>query len=133
MKPLQRKPDKDMKTLIKRKSYCLRSRCGNRALELIADLGPDRPVDRRMRAIRLALDDRGPAVGGGADRHMQRYLAEERHGQTLGFVARAAMAENIRLRAAMRALEITHILDDAEHGHVDLLEHRQSAPRIDQR
>src|ERR1700722_18912224 len=86
-----------------------------------------------MRPIRLAVDDRRPRIGGGTDRHMQRYLAEKRHAQTLGFVARAAMTKNVRLRAAVWALEITHVLDDAEHRHIDLLEHRQSAPRIDQR
>src|ERR1700742_5191743 len=86
-----------------------------------------------MRPIRLALDNRGPAVRSGANRHVQRNLAEERYSEALGLMTRAAMPENIRLRSAVRTLEIAHVLDDAEHGHVDLLEHRQSPPRVDQR
>src|SRR5271154_165659 len=97
---------------------------GKWALELIADLGSDRPVDRRMRPVRLALDDGGAVVRAGADRHIQRNFTEERHRQTFGLMARTAMTEDIRLGAAMRTLEITHVLDNAEHRHVDLLEHR---------
>jgi len=46
---------------------------------------------------------------------------------------RAAVAEDIRSSAAMRTLEITHVLDNAENRHVDLPEHREAAPRVDQR
>src|SRR5712664_2261739 len=82
---------------------------GDRALELIADLGADGPVDRRMRPVRLARHDGIARIRGGADRHMQRNLAQKRHPQPLRLVARAAMAENVRPRAAMRALEIAHV------------------------
>jgi predicted 2-oxoglutarate/Fe(II)-dependent dioxygenase YbiX len=43
------------------------------------------------------------AVRGLADRHVQRHLAEERHAEPLGLVARAAMAEDVGALAAMRA------------------------------
>src|SRR5215813_6862704 len=86
-----------------------------------------------MRPLRLALDHGSTAVGGSADRDVQRDFAEERHPETLGLMARTAMAKDIGLGTAMRALEVAHVLDDAEHRHVDLREHRQPAPRIDQR
>ena len=43
------------------------------------------------------------------------------------------MAEDVRPGAALRTLKITHVLDNAENRHIDLLEHRQPAARIDQR
>ena len=54
---------------------------------------------------------------------MERHRAEERHADALRLVLGAAMAENVRALAAMRAEEIAHVLDDAEHRHVDALEH----------
>src|SRR6201989_353881 len=104
---------------------------GDNALKLIANLLADGTVDRRMGPIGLAHHPGSTGVGRGPDRHMQRDFAEEGHAQPLGLVPRAAMAENVRAFAAMRALEIAHVLDDAEHGHVDLLEHRKPPPRVD--
>src|SRR5918999_3199703 len=106
---------------------------GNRALKLVANLGPDGPVDRGMRAIRLASHHRIAFIRGGPDRHVQRDFAQEWDTQPLRLMARAAMAENVRARAALRTLEIAHVLDNAEHRHVDLLEHRKPPPRVDQR
>src|SRR5258705_13911282 len=105
---------------------------GDDDLELVADLGPDRTVNRRVLPFRLAVDHRIARIGGGADRHVQGDFAEERHAEFFGLVPCAAMAEDVGPGAAMRALEIAHVLDNAEHGHVDLPEHRQSAPCIDQ-
>src|SRR3546814_6234649 len=45
---------------------------------------------------------------------------EELHAQALGLAARAAVAEDVRLVAAIGAHEDAHVLDDAEHRHVDL-------------
>src|SRR5262249_28527006 len=64
---------------------------------------------------------------------MQRNLAEERNTLPLRLVARPAMAENIRARAALRAEEIAHILYNPKHRNIDAVEHGNSAPRIDQR
>src|SRR5215831_5939370 len=97
-------------------------RC-DRALELIAYAGANSAVDRRMRSVRLAHHDGIAGIGGRADRHVQRDFAKERHSQPLSLVPRAAMTENVRARATMRALEIAHVLDNAEHRHIDFLEH----------
>jgi hypothetical protein len=63
---------------------------------------------------------------------MQRDLAEEGHAQALSLFARAAMAEDFGPLAAMGAEEIAHILDDAEHGHLDLAEHVETLAGIEQ-
>ncbi len=47
-------------------------------------------------------------------------------------LAGAAVAEDLAAPAAMRAQEIAHVLDDAEHRHVDLLEHVQPLARVDE-
>ena len=86
-----------------------------------------------MRPVRPLSTDRQAGVRVLADLHVQRHLAEERHAEALGLVARAAVAENVRSRAALRAQEIAHVLDDAEHRHIDPLEHGDAAPGIDQR
>src|SRR5436190_8001432 len=79
------------------------------ALKLVADLGSDRAINRRVRAVRLAGHHRITRIRGGANRHMQRDFAQKRYAQPLGLVSRTAMAENVRSRAAMRTLEIAHI------------------------
>src|SRR5581483_5039119 len=95
------------------------------ALELLTHLVRNGAVDRRMRPIGLADDDGGAGIRGLANRHVQGHLAQKRDAQPLCLVPRPAMAENIRARATMRALEVAHVLDDAEHRHVDLPEHRK--------
>src|SRR6201989_3676100 len=85
-----------------------------------------------MRAVRLAFHHRRSRIGGGPDRHVQRDLAEERHAEPLRLMPRTAMTEDVRSGAAMRALEVAHILDNTEHGDIDLLEHREPTPRVDQ-
>src|SRR5436305_15300104 len=88
----------------------------NDTLKLVAPPGADRPVDRRMLAVRLAFHYRRAGIRRRSNRHMQRDFAQKRHAQPLRLVPRPAMAENVRTRAAMRALEITHVLDNPEHG-----------------
>src|SRR5207302_1270915 len=85
----------------------------------IADLGGDATVDRSMGTIRVGRDHWTAGIRRLADRHVERNLTEEWHAETLRLVARAAVAENIGARAAMRAQEVAHVLDDAEHRHVD--------------
>src|ERR1700687_573542 len=127
--------DEGMTASLKRKSHRAAGRasggCDN-TLELIADLASDRPVDRGMRPIRLAVDDGRPRIRGGANRHVQRDLAQKRHAKPLGLVPWGAVTEDVRFGAAMRALEIAHVLDNAENRHIDLLEHREPPPRVDQ-
>ena len=43
------------------------------------------------------------------------------------------MAEDLAALAAIGAEEIAHVLDDAEHRHVDLAEHVEALARVDQR
>jgi len=47
--------------------------------------------------LRLGGDDGRTAVAGNPDVEVQRHLAEERDAQLLGFLARTAMAEDMRL------------------------------------
>src|SRR3954463_12374757 len=110
----------------------IRSGRGDDALELVPHLSRDGAVDRRMGTVRLAVDHGRAGVRGGANRHVQGDLAQERYSELLGLVARAAMAENVGFRAALGTLEVAHVLDNAEHGHIDLLEHREPSPRVDQ-
>src|SRR5262245_55991661 len=113
-----RKRDKGMTALLDQ-SRRAASGSSDNALKLLANFGANRAVDRRVRTVRLAVDDGRAGVGGGANRHVQRYFAEEWNSELFSLVPGAAMAENIGARAAMRALEIAHVLDNAEHGHVD--------------
>src|SRR5665213_2261135 len=85
-----------------------------------------------MRTVGLAFHHRRSRIRSDANRHVQRNFTQERHPQPLGLVPRAAMTEDVGFGAAMRALEIAHVLDDAELGNIDLPEHRESPPRIDQ-
>src|SRR4029077_11762772 len=93
----------------------------------------DVPVGGGDRARRLRHDDGLPAVGGFAKRKLERDLAEEGHADARRLSSRAAMAENIVTRSAVRANEHAHILDDAENWRVDLAEHLDAATRIDER
>src|SRR5437879_12985291 len=99
------------------------------ALKLVTDLGPDGPVDRGMRTVRLARHHRGTGIGSGPDRHVQRDLAQEWDAQPFRCLPRTAMTENVRARAAFGALKVAHILADAEHRHGELLEHATPPPR----
>src|ERR1700688_414611 len=78
------------------------------ALDLLKYLGGDLAIDFGVRAVRLGGDHRHAGIRFLADRHVQRHFAEERHALALGFLARTAIAENIRSRAAARAEEIAH-------------------------
>jgi len=85
-----------------------------------------------VHAARLADDDRPAAVGGLADRGVERDLAEEVAAHLLRRRARAAMVEDIGALAAMGAAEIAHILDDPEDRHVDLAEHVETLAGVEQ-
>src|SRR5215210_2497417 len=91
---------------------------GNDALQLIANLATDRAVERRMRAIGLAVDHRRARIGGRANRHMQWNFAQKRHPKPLGLLARAAVAEDVRAGPAIRALKIAHVFDYAENRYI---------------
>src|SRR3546814_16849816 len=58
-----------------------------------------------------------------ADLDVERDLTEKLDAELGRLLARAAIAEDVALMAAFRTLEVTHVLDDAEHRHVDLAQH----------
>ena len=99
---------------------------GNHALELIADLGADGAVDRRMRPVGLARPPR-------ADRHPRWRESPCAAGTSprKGTPSRSASwrappwPKMSDLVPQCGHWKVAHVLDDAEHGHVDLLEHRQ--------
>src|SRR5262249_2350896 len=101
--------------------------------DLVPDTRGDGLKGPGVRTVWLGDDDRMAAVGGLADREVGRDSAEELGAELLGFPAGAAMAEDVAALAAMGAEEIAHVLDDAEHGHVDLAEHVEALARIEQR
>src|SRR5436190_13309556 len=94
--------------------------------ELLPHPAGDVPVDLGVRAVGLGDHDRMAAVGAHADVEMQRHLAEEGDAELFGFLARAAMAEDLRPLAAFGAEEVAHVLDDAEHRYRHLAEHAQA-------
>src|SRR6266436_4220362 len=93
------------------------------ARDLLPDADGHLPEDDGMRVVGLGNGDRDPAVGGLADLDIERHFAQKLDAEPLGFVAGAAMRKDLAAAAAMRAQEIAHVLDDAEHRHVDLCEH----------
>ena len=56
------------------------------------------------------------------DEEPLQFLGEQRHLQALRFPFAAAFAEDVLFVAAVRADVRAHILDDAQHRHLDLLE-----------
>ena len=62
---------------------------------------------------------------------IDRDLAEERHAGFLGQFPAAAVAEYV-MALAVRADEVAHVLDDAEHRHAHLAEHFQALASVDQ-
>src|SRR5688572_27029247 len=71
-------------------------------LQPVADTRGDLAIDLRVRSIRIGRDHGSARVGGLADCHVQRHLAEERHAEFLRFLVRAAVTENVVALAALR-------------------------------
>ena len=100
------------------------------ALDGRKHLSGDVAIDFGVRSVGLGRDHRQAGVRRLTDRHVQRYLAKERHAEPLSLVPRAAVTEDVRARAAFRTEEVAHVLDDAEDRDADPLEHPQAAQRI---
>src|SRR5208282_881454 len=75
--------------------------------------------DERVRIVGIGDGDRRSRVGGLADPQVERHLAEKLGAEPFGFEAGAAMRKDLAPTTAMRAQEIAHVLDDAEHRDVD--------------
>src|SRR5688572_28338590 len=124
-------------------AFCLRGRADGRGDGIAPARGLDRetggelsrgPAERqRLRRIRRADDDRHAAVPTLAHRGVERDLAEERDAPALRLGARAAVGEDLVPRVAARADEVRHVLDQAEHRHVELVEHGDRLDRVVER
>src|SRR5215213_8193872 len=88
---------------------------------------------RGLRRLRLADDDGDATVSTLAHIQSERHRAQERDAVLLGQLLPAALAEDIVAHPRVRRDEITHVLDDAEHGHGHRLEHPESAPHVHHR
>ena len=102
-----------------------------------AQLGDDRlghlEIGAGLRAIWVRDHRRSAGIGFLADQQVERDLAEKVHAKLLGGASRAAVAEDLGAAAAVRADEVAHVLDDAEHRHVHLAEHVERLARVEQR
>src|SRR5262245_60552155 len=87
----------------------------------------------RFGTVRLLGHNGRSGIGGLADRGHKRNLAEEIRAELRRRLARAAVAEDVTLLAAMRAVKRAHVLDNAEHRDGGGLEHRKTLARIDKR
>ena len=92
----------------------------------------NRLVDLRRRTLRIGLDGRLASVHLHADRHVERQRAEHLDLVVLGHPVAAAGTENGFGVAALGADVDAHVLDDAEDGNADFLEHLEALPRIEQ-
>src|SRR5215510_1637445 len=113
--------------------YDLRSGLSARpTLELSKDLARDIAINSRMLAVGGCCNYRKSGIRFLAYRHVQRHLAEEGYAKAFRLMPRPTVRKNIGSCAATRAKEITHILNNAEHGNIHAFEHRNPAPCIDQ-
>src|SRR5439155_17889599 len=79
---------------------------------------------------RIGDDDRLSLVAGLQHAWVEWYLTEQRELQCRGETLATSRTEQCRWLAAMRALEPTHVLDDAQYRHVHALEHLCTAERV---
>src|SRR5262249_36834257 len=90
--------------------YDLRRSAAGAALELVAHAFSNRAIGLGVLPVGLGRDHWQPCIRLLADDHVQRHFTEERHPEPLRLVACAAVTENVGARAALRALEVTHVL-----------------------
>ena len=81
----------------------------------------DAAIGLRLVGIRRGGNDRRAGIGRGADVGVFSGTSPR-----CQFPATAHGQEFPPISAAIRAAEVAHVLDDAEHRHVDLLEHRHA-------
>src|SRR5215472_13180643 len=110
-----------------------RATLGVGAGDLLPNPRGDMAEDERVRVVGLSDGDRRSAVGGLADCDVERHLAEKLGAEPFGLMTGAAVTEDLAAAAAVRTQEIAHVLDDAEHRHVDLLEHVEPLAGVQER
>ena len=109
-----------------------RRRTPHRGLQQSFELGREPEIDRRVRSLRFGAHHGAAGVGRLADRYIERNFAQEGRAHCLRVAPRAAVRENVAALTATRTQEIAHVLDDAENGRLDLLEHGDGPPRVEQ-
>src|SRR6056297_2319995 len=87
----------------------------------------------RLGRVGFGDHDRRTAIRGGADVDMQRYFGHQGNAHLLALRLDPAMAEDMFLMAALAADMGGHVLDHAEHRHLELVEHVDPLARIQQR
>src|SRR5690349_3497789 len=106
---------------------------GRSALHGADDGVRDREIRLRHGRARLRDDDRPALVAADRDLRIERNLSQEGHAELLRRARSPAVLEDLLAVPALRADVVGHVLDDAEHRHVDLLEHREALARVDER
>ena len=87
----------------------------------------------RAGGIGFGDHDRNAAIAADADRLVERQPAEERDIELVGHLLAAAMAEDVGLVMAVRALVETHVLHEAERRDLQLLIHAHRAAAVGER
>src|SRR5438552_17974495 len=97
--------------------------------DLHGDAAGDLLVDVRGRTVGIGDDGRHARVGLLADPDVERKLTQELDAVVLAHLEPAALAEDVLLVTALAADMEAHVLDDAEDGNADLLEHLEALAR----
>src|SRR5713101_3529496 len=93
----------------------------------------DRPVDFRRPALGIGDHGRLARVGVLADIDVERQGPEKLGAVFPAHALGAALPEDVLLVAAVRADVRAHVLDDAEDGNADFLEHLEALAGVDER
>ena len=91
------------------------------------------PQPERGAGLRLRGHDRNAGVAAERNLRIDRDRSQKRNVQLLRGALASAVFEDLVAVSALRTDVIRHVLDDPEHRHVDLLEHRQALAGVDQR
>src|SRR5208282_3604804 len=102
-------------------------------LHLFHNLGRDFAERRCHRMAGIRRDNRIGVVAAFAQLAHERKLAQERNPKFFCVARAAAVRKDLVAAATLAADVIAHVLDHAEHGHVDLAEHLDAALYVDKR
>src|SRR6266571_1375220 len=105
--------------------------CGLRDLD--GEPARDRPVDLRRPAVGIGDHGRLARVSVLADIDVERQGPEQLGAVLPAHTLGAALPEDVLLVTAVRADVRAHVLDDAEDGNADFLEHLEALAGVDER
>src|SRR5262245_21258459 len=103
-------------------------RCADLPHQSVADI-PEKLGRRFIAEVSASL----AGVTAYPDADVDRHFAKKRHVEFRRPLLRTARAEDVVSLAAIRADEVAHVLDHAEHRNMNLAEHRDSLHGIEQR